>query len=151
MQAFALTADTIKAWAQRKQLPLLENKAIGQLALPHPKVEGLAVRFIPRPDRNMLTLAMPVPIAVDDAHRDALLRGISLANSSTFAGSWVHNHGKNETYFRLTVPTIGTGYTDQALDFMVTVMFGTVDKLGPKLKAIAEGQAPPESVLDTNG
>ena len=148
MQAFALTADTIKAWAQRKQLPLLENKQIGQLALPHPKVKGFAIRFIPRPDRNMLTMAMPVPVTATDEHRAALLHGLSLATSSTIAGSWVHNHSKNETYFRVTVPTIGTGYTDQSLDFLVTIIFGTVDKIGPRLKAIAEGTAPPESVLD---
>lgn len=148
MQAYALTLDTIKAWGVRKNLPLLENKELGQLALQHPKNKGLVVRFIPRPERNLLTIALPLPFQVTEEQMPNFLKGLSLANSSTFAGSWVLNHSKGETYFRITLPTVGTGYTDQSLDFLVSITFGSVDKLGPRLLKIAHEGADPRSVLD---
>ena len=149
MQAYALTVDTIKAWAVRKNLPMLENAKLGQLALAHPNNKQIVIRFIPRPERNLMTLAVPLPWEITDEQVPRLLEAISLSNSSTFAGAWTFNHAKREVYFRITVPTIGTGYTDQSVDFLVTIMFGTVDNIGPKLLKVIQGDAPPASILAT--
>ncbi len=151
MQAFALTPDAIKAWGQRKNVRILENAQLKQLALPHPNNPDTHIRFIPRPDRNLLTMAVPLKFEVPEDRVAPFCEALSLANSSTFAGAWTYNHQRNEPYFRITVPTIGTGYTDASLEFLVRVMFGSVDGMGPKLMKVALEGADPKSVIANEG
>ncbi|MEZ4317645.1 MAG: hypothetical protein R3F61_09070 [Myxococcota bacterium] len=148
MEVFALTPQGLLAWAQRKNLRLLENKELGQLALPRPQDPNQALRFIPRPERNLLTLALPLLFTVPQDRIPAFCVALSLANSATFAGSWTLNHARGEPYFRITVPTVGTGYTDQSLDFLVGVVFSSGDRVGPNLMKIALEGADPKTVLD---
>lgn len=148
MQVFALTHDAIRGWAERKSLRLLENKELGQIALPRPQDPNQAIRFIAMPDRNLMTFALPLLFAVPQDRYPAFTQAISLANSATFAGAWVLNHTRGEAYFRITMPTVATGYTDASLDFLASLMFGTADRVGPKLMKVALEGAEPKTVLE---
>ncbi|MCB9679379.1 MAG: hypothetical protein H6737_30015 [Alphaproteobacteria bacterium] len=148
MQVFALTPEGILGWAQRKNVRLLENKELGQLALQRPGDPQQNLRFIPRPDRNLMTFALPLLFTVPEDRIPAFCVALSLANSATFAGCWTLNHQRGEPYFRLTVPSAGTGWTDTALDFTVGLMFSSGDRVGPNLMKIALEGADPATVLD---
>jgi hypothetical protein len=151
VESFALDIPGISSWCQRKGVKFLVNEKLGQIALPRPVDPNQAIRFIPRPDRKLITMALPLNFRVPDERMEAYATACSLANSSTFMGAWVLNHAKGEPYFRLTLPTGGLSVTDETVEFLVRLVFGTVDGMAPRLRQVALEGAAPETVLPPTG
>lgn len=150
-EGFALSLDALRAWCDRNNITYLFNERLQQIGVPTPLGREYVLRAIPRPSRGMMTLALVLPFPVSDERADAIARAVGLANSSTFMGAWVYNQGQRELYFRVTVPVEGVLYDDAAVRFLLQVVIGTVKGLAPRLRAIAEENAPWESVLAEGG
>ena len=95
----------------------------------------------------MLTLLLVLSVEAPAERRAELARALGLLNSTSFMGAWVLNSGTGEIYFRITLPTRGARYDDDAIDFLVDVAVGTVDGRSGPIGRVIEG-APAESVLD---
>lgn len=147
MELFALTLDGMKAWCERKKLRYMVNEQLGQLAIPRPVDPPQAIRVIPRPERGMMTFAVPLPFAVPKDRHVAMDQALALVNSASYMGAWVLNHQRDEAYFRVTVPTRGVGYEDGAVEYLLQIVIGSVDRITPGLRAVALEGAPPERIL----
>lgn len=144
---FELGLEAIKAWCQRNEFNFLTNDELGQLGIPTPLGQNFIIRVIPRAEREMLTLALPLPVVVAPALRSEIVRAVGLANSATFMGAWVLNHGKGEIYFRITLPTKGVAFDDEAFKRLLQIVVVSVQGLLPAWKQILEQGAPAEVVL----
>lgn len=146
-EGFALSLDAVQAWCDRNSITYLKNDRLQQLAIPTPLGREYAVRVIPRPSRGMMTFALGLPLAVPAERAEAVARAVDLANGSSFMGAWVLVQSKGELYFRVTVPTDGVSYEDRAVRFLLQVVIGSVQGLGPRLRAVALEGAGWETVL----
>lgn len=136
-EGFALSLEAMAAWCDRNSIVFMKNERLQQLAIPTPLGREYALRVIPRPSRGMMTFALQLPFAVPEDRAEAVSRAIALANASSFMGAWVYLNSNHELYFRVTVPVDGVSYDDQSIRFLLQVVIGTVQGLGPKLRAIA--------------
>lgn len=144
---FTLNLDSLRAWCDRNSVTYLFNEQLGQLGIPTPLGKDFLLRVVPRSDRGMLTLALPLPMVVPPALLHEVARATALANSGTFMGAWVLNHGRGELYFRVTVPVDGAQYEDRAVLFLMNVVIGTVRGVAPAFRRIVVDGAPAESVM----
>ena len=147
MDGFTLDLVAIRDWCDRHKVPYIYNSELNQLALPRQNDRRFAVRVIPRPERKMITLAMPLPLVVPKERFEAAQQAMAIANSATFMGSWVLNHVKGEAYFRVTVPSVDVLYNDDSLRYLLQVVIGTVEAVAEKLRLIVQEGAEPETVL----
>lgn len=146
-EGFALSLDAMQAWCDRNNITYMKNERLGQLAIPTPLGREFPVRVIPRPSRSMLTLALILPFPVPEERMDVVARAVAMANASSFMGAWVLVNNNHELYFRVTVPTEGVSYDDAAVRFLLQVVIGTVQGVGPRLRAIALEGASWETVV----
>lgn len=144
---FELSLEAIKAWCGRNDFNFLENAELGQLAIPTPIGNNYAIRVIPRVEREMISFALPLPVRIAPNLRPEIARAVGLANSGTFMGAWVLNHGIGEIYFRVTLPTKGVEMNDAAFKRLLQIIAMSVNGLLPKWKAIIEGGASAEVIL----
>ncbi len=144
---FELGLDAIKQWCDANEVTYLENAELGQLAIPTPIGQQFAIRIIPRPERQMMTFALPLPVRIAPALRPEIARAAGLANSATFMGAWVLNHGKGELYFRITLPSDGVRYSGDALKRLLQIVAMSVRTLLPAWQQIIEHGAPADVIL----
>jgi hypothetical protein len=147
METWHLSLPAVRAWCERNQIRCLVNEKLGQIAIPRPLEPDMALRFIPRPERGMMTVAFPMPFVVPTDRQPEMREALSLANSSSFMGAWVLNGGKGEVYFRVTLPTEGVLYTDDGLRFVLQVVIGSAEGLVGRLRRVAAGEAAAASVI----
>ena len=144
---FALSKDAIQAWCDRNEITYHHNEELQQLGIPLPLGQGVMLRVIDRPDRNMLTLAVPLPTRIPPALIQEISKATALANSATFMGAWVLNHSKGELYFRITLPTSGVEYSDPGFKWVLDVMVQSMRSVIPSFVSILNGQGTAEQVL----
>ncbi len=145
---FALAPEAVKAWCDRNNIQFVVNEELGQLGIPLPLGEGYLLRVITRADRHMMTLVVPLPVRVPPALINEVSKATALANSATFMGAWVLNHGKGEIYFRVTLPTKGVTYTDEGFKWVLDVMVQSLRAVVPSLGRILREGAPAASILN---
>ncbi|MBT3218069.1 MAG: hypothetical protein HN348_03180 [Proteobacteria bacterium] len=138
MDGYALNLDSAKAWCERNNIPYLFSEALNQIAIPRGKDQRWMIRIIPRADRKMCTMVMPIPLKVPQDRYDVVREAITLANSTIFMGAWVLNSSKGEVYFRVTVPTEEVLYSDNSMRFLLQVIIGTVERMGEGLRKIVQ-------------
>ena len=138
MDGYALNLDSAKAWCERNNIHYLYSEALKQIAIPRGKDQRWMIRIIPRTDRKMCTLVMPIPLEVPKDRYEVVREAITLANSTVFMGAWVLNSSKGELYFRVTVPTEEVLYSDQSMRFLVQVVIGTVERMSEGLRKIVQ-------------
>ena len=144
---FPLAPEAIKAWCDRNNIQFIVNEDLGQLGIPLPLGKGYLLRVLPRPDRHMMTLVVPLPVKVPPALINEVSKATALANSATFMGAWVLNHGKGEIYFRVTLPTRGVMYDDEGFKWVLDVMVMSLRSVVPALGRILREGAPASTVL----
>jgi len=147
MDSYELSLDAIRGWCDRAGFRYLYNEKLGQLALPRDQGQP-PIRVVPQPERKMLTLAVVLPFAVPEDRFDAVARAATLANSSSFMGSWVLNSQKGDLYFRVTLPTLGVRYDDQSLRFVINVVVGTSNILAKAFYDVAIEGGSHELILE---
>ena len=150
-EGFALSLDALQAWCDRNSITFLKNDRLQQLAIPTPLGREYPVRVIPRPSRGMMSFIMVLPFAVPPDRAEVVSRALALANASSFMGAWVLQGNNNELYFRVTVPVDGVRYDDAAVRLLLQVVIGSVQGLGPRLRAVALDGAGWETVLTGTG
>lgn len=146
----ALNLETLAQWCVRQKLSYLVQEQAQMVVIPRGPGEA-PLRAIHRPERHMLTWLIALPFQVPDAQRAEVARAVTLLNSSSYMGAWVLNQASGELYFRVTVPTHETTWTDDGLMFVVRVVLGTVDALAPSLKAVAAGERAWDAALQADG
>jgi len=129
--------NNVAAWCQRKGLAFFVSETNGYLHLPHPANQDWSIRVIPREDRNMISFGLVVPFEIPADRFEEIERTISYLNSRTFMGAWVLNHGSNSLYFRVTLPSGDSLYSDEGLLFVIQVIFGTSNASGQVLQKVA--------------
>ncbi len=147
-KSFKLGLEQLKSFCDRNDVQYLENEKLGQLGIPTPLGQGIMIRIIPHTDRNMLTLALPIPIQVAPGLIQEVARATSLANSGLFMGAWVLNHAKGELYFRISLPLKGVSFDDEAMLFALNVIVGTVRGVGDAFLNIIREGAPAETIVE---
>lgn len=103
------------------------------------------MRWIPRPERALCTLALQAPFLVAPDARERVEHALALANDAIHQGAWVLE-STGQLFFRLAVPTRGVVYGDASLDQLVANVLQVMDVQGPRLLRIATG-ADAETVL----
>lgn len=151
MTPYPLTLDALRGWCARGNVRAFVNVELGQLAIPRPEDEQHLLRVIFRPERNMATFALPYRFAVPKERAAEFDLAITLANSASYMGAYVHNHQLSEAYFRVTVPTGGVAYTDDAVTWLVRLVIGSHDALEKAFRAVALEGAPGTVVLPPAG
>ena len=146
-KSFKLSLKTLKTFCDRNEIQYLENEQLGQIGIPTPLGQGIMIRVIPQEERNMVTLALPIPLQVPPNLIQEVARATSLANSGLFMGAWVLNHAKGELYFRISLPVQGVSFNDEALLFSLNVIVGTVRGVGDAFLNIIREGAPAESIM----
>jgi hypothetical protein len=150
MTPYLLTLDSLRAWCERGNVRAFVNVDLGQLAIPRPEDANHLLRVVFRPERSMATFALPYRFAVPADRSADFDLAVALANSASFMGAYVHNHQLSEAYFRVTVPTGGVGYTDDAITWLLRLVIGSHDALERQLRAVALEGAPGTVVLPPN-
>ena len=146
MQPYALNLETLAQWCVRQKLNYLVQEQAAMVVIPRGPSEA-PVRAIYRGDRSMLSWIIGLPLIVPEDRRAELARAVTLLNSGSFMGAWVLNQQNGELYFRITVPTHQTTWTDDAVMYVVRVLMGTADAAAPVLAAVVAGQRGWETVL----
>ena len=146
MSSFALNQDAIKAWCVRQNLNYLVQEQARMVLIPRGANE-LPLRLIDRPERGMMTWGVVLPFLVPADRRSEVGAALNLLNSNSFMGAWTLNTQTGEVYFRVTVPTTGVTYTDEAMMFLARVLSGTVDPVAGALSRIATEGQPASLVL----
>lgn len=145
MDGFALTLDGIKGWCDRKGIKWLYNEQLKQLAIPR-KPNEVAIRVVPRPERNMVTFALIVPAKVPADRHDEVTKACAILNAQSFMGAWVATAAQGELYFRITMPIESAAWNDQGFEWLMSLLIGTFDQVGPALYRIATQGASAETI-----
>lgn len=149
MPGFVLNYANLKSWAERLQLPFRYNEEAGQIAVMSRVLDvEVAVVFIPRHERGMLTMALTMPFAVPRERFPQVGQALTLLNARSYMGAWILNAEKGEIYFRITVPALDVSYTDTSLRFVATVVVSSAETMARPLRAVACEGARPETIAD---
>ncbi len=98
-----------------------------QMLIARPDPGSPPLRVIERPERGMATVAIMVELP-DDAPAAADIDGrCQRINARLFAGAWIHNEQVRQLYFRLSVPTAGARYGDEAIKWLLELVVGTTE------------------------
>ncbi|HMU38862.1 MAG TPA: YbjN domain-containing protein [Pseudomonadota bacterium] len=147
MNSFSLSYRTVKAWAERLKLPFRANDDAGQIAVRCRLLENdVPLLFVPRPERDMLTVAITLPFVVKTDRFDAITTALSTLNVRSYMGAWILNPERGEVYFRVTLPTLETEFTDDALRFVARVVLSSAEAMAQPLYSIALDEANPDIV-----
>ncbi len=145
---FVLTYDHLKAWCARQNYEFRANDELGQLAINYALLgQAAPLLILPQLARGMVMLLMRQPYIVPPDRRDAVRVGVNRLNLTSLMGAWAINPDTGEVIFRLTVPSLDIGYTDQGLLHAARIVVGTSEKAAPPLKAIALDGADPDAAL----
>ena len=92
MGSFSLSYSTVKSWAERLKLPFRASDEAGQIAV-HCRLldSDVPLLFIPRPERDMLTVAVTLPFVVKTERFAAVMAALSTLNVRSYMGAWILN------------------------------------------------------------
>lgn len=96
------------------------------------------MRWIPRPERSLCTLALQAAFEVEPAAVPRFEHALAEANAQIVVGAWVLEPS-GQVFFRLAVPTRGILYDDAALDQLVSLVLQVVDGQSAALLQAATG------------
>jgi hypothetical protein len=102
--------------------------------------------FIPRPERDMLTVAITLPFVAPPERFPVLTVALATLNVRSYMGAWILNPERGEVYFRVTLPTLETDFSDDALRFVARVVLSSAEAMAQPLFAIAHEGASPDIV-----
>jgi hypothetical protein len=94
----------------------------------------------------MLTVAITLPFVVKTDRFDAITTALSTLNVRSYMGAWILNPERGEVYFRVTLPTLETEFTDDALRFVARVVLSSAEAMAQPLYSIALDEANPDIV-----
>jgi hypothetical protein len=146
-RTFTLDLDSFVDYCERNAIGYVVNEALGQVALPRPDAEGWALRFVPRPERGLATVAFPFPGRIPRERVAEMARGANLLNARTYLGAWVVNLEARELYFRQSVGTVGVQFDDRGLRELLQVVVGSVDVSIERWDRVLQGE-PAEVLLE---
>ena len=147
MSSFALSYTSVKAWAERLRLPFRASEEAGQIAVRCRLLDSdVPLLFIPRPARDMLTVAITLPFVVKSERFAAVTTALSTLNVRSYMGAWILNPERGEVYFRITLPTVDTQFSDESLRFVARVVIGSAEAMAQPLFAISHEGASPDIV-----
>lgn len=150
MNSFLLSYRTVKAWAERLKLPFRANEETGQIAVRCRLLDSdVPLLFVPRPEREMLTVAITLPFTVDNERFSPIEVALSSLNVRSYMGAWILNQEQGEVYFRVTLPTLETEFSDEALRFVARVVLGSAEAMAAPLREIAKAGADPDLIGKT--
>ena len=146
--AFTLDYETLRAWCVRQQYEHRANAEAGQLAISYKILEADApLMVLPQPSRGMVLFAMEMPFRATPERHAALFEAIALLNANAYMGAWVLNSETGELFFRVTVPSLDTQYTDGGLVHVARVVVGTCERVAAGLRAVALDGAAPQTAV----
>ena len=147
MGSFPLRYSTVKAWAERLRLPFRASEEAGQIAVRCRLLDSdVPLLFIPRPERDMLTVAITLPFVAPPERFPVLTVALATLNVRSYMGAWILNPERGEVYFRITLPTLETDFSDDALRFVARVVLSSAGAMAQPLFAIAHEGASPDIV-----
>ncbi len=150
MSSFSLSYSTVKAWAERLKLPFRASDEAGQIAVRCRLLDSdVPLLFIPRPERDMLTVAITLPFVAKTERFAALTTALATLNVRSYMGAWILNPERGEVYFRVTLPTVDTAFSDDSLRFVARVVLSSAEAMAQPLYAIAHEGASPDIVAKT--
>ena len=150
MSSFALSYTSVKAWAERLRLPFRASEEAGQIAVRCRLLDSdVPLLFIPRPERDMLTVAITLPFVVKSERFAAVTTALSTLNVRSYMGAWILNPERGEVYFRITLPANEVEYGDEALRFVASIVVSSADAMAKALFAVAQQGAPPDVIAQT--
>lgn len=143
---FPLDLEAFVGFCERNAISYVVNDALQQVSVPRPDAEGWAVRFVPRPERSMATIAYPLPGRIPADRLPELARAANLLNARTYLGAWVVNADAAELYFRQSVGTEGVLFDDHGVRQLLQTVIGSVEVCLQRWEQVLEG-APAEAIL----
>ncbi len=150
MGSFSLSYNTVKAWAERLRLPFRANDEAAQIAVRCRLLDSdVPLLFIPRPERDMLTVAITLPFVAPTERYPALTTALATLNVRSYMGAWILNPERGEVYFRVTLPTVETTFSDEALRFVARVVLSSAEAMAQPLFAISHEGASADIVAKT--
>lgn len=148
MPHYPLTFENLTSFCDRQSLRYKLNMELKQLALQYRLLDREAPLYIvTRPERSMVTLAMPLPFAVPAERLPFIGEAVTRLNSATFMGTWILNVETGEVYFRVTLPSRDAEYGDHCLLFVLRLVVSTVERAAKGLHQIAFGDATVQQVF----
>jgi hypothetical protein len=95
----------------------------------------------------MVLFAMEMPFRAPPERHAALFEAIALLNANAYMGAWVLNTETGELFFRVTVPSLDTQYSDSGLLHVARVVVGTCERVAAGLRGVALEGAAPQTAL----
>lgn len=147
-ERFLLSFENVKAWCQRNKYEFSENAELGQLAIHYLLLaERAPLMIIPHTNRGMVMFVMKQPFTVPAERRAAITDAAGILNAIQLMGAWALNRDTGELFFRVTLPALDTGYTDQVLLHVSRIVVGTSEMAAAALRSIAlEGAEPVKTI-----
>ena len=148
MPGYTLSYETLLGFCKRKDLHVLPNAAQQQIVLLY-QILGMdaPLMLITRPEQGMVTVAVTLPFHTVPEHHGRLADALTYLNTAAFMGAWVLDREGCQVAFRVSVPALDTEYSDDGLLFVAQVVATTAATMAERVLRVAEGKAPPESVL----
>lgn len=138
VDTFPLDTPALLAFCERQQSPDKHNDETGQIALHHRILDSDSpIDIIPYLSRRMVSLILALPFRVPPARLPFLGEATTRLNSASYMGTWVMNVETGEIYFRVTLPSIGAAYGDEALLFVARLVASTVENAARGLQRVA--------------
>ena len=138
MSFFNLSIENITRWCDRIELAYILDANQGHLHIPHPEQQEWVIRVIPRDAQKMLTFGLVVPYQFPEDRLDELDRTVSHLNSRTIMGAWVLNHTARSIYFRITLLSEESAYTDDGVLYILQTIFNTSNANAQLIHLVAQ-------------
>lgn len=140
--AYTLQFESLIGFCQRQTVRYKANYELMQLAVMNQVLDQDAPLYIiPRPERRMVMLALPLPFKVPAERFPHVGECVTRLNSASYMGTWVLNVATGEVYFRVSLPTLEVKYTDESLLFVFRLCVSTVNEAARGVQRVAfDGQ-----------
>lgn len=145
LSRYPLSFENLQAFCERQALRYKANTERGQIAVLYRLLgRDAPLYIITRPERSMVTLALPFPLRVPDERIPHIGEAVTRLNSAAYMGTWVLNVETCEVYFRVTLPSLDAEYGDGSLLFAARLVVSTVEAAGKGLEQVLQGRSATE-------
>lgn len=145
MSRYPLSFENLQAFCDRQSLRYKANVERGQLAVLYRLLgRDAPLYIITRPERSMVTLALPLPLRVPEDRVPYVGEAVTRLNSAAYMGTWVLNVETREVYFRVTLPSLDVEYGDGSLLFAARLVVSTVEGASKGLEQVLQGRTAAE-------